>query len=414
VTETGISTSIQPHVPPPPTPHNEPRRKKGGKTKKKKAQQELTYDGLVQCIPCGVIISGIKMGEACLECKTPTVPYDVGGNGKQIMDILSTDGPCNCCHNKPQTNIPSPPTTNITPPPTANITTPPTPTSSPLTAPPTPTSSPQPGISRGVRGGLALPADEAEPAETPTEPCDEQMGDLEFSDDEPMIYNHDGEEDSDDDNDEAIDDDGDAVGKWDVRDTASRPGNLHKVEPMVNITNRTKLSEDETYYHNAVRCLELEMTEQEIMAVAPKKTMIRPALDSGAGEHVASADDVAAMTIRPSTGSKNNRHFVAANGQRIPNQGEVTMKLRDSSGDVTSTFQVAPVTRPLHSVSRMCDMDCEVKFTKTEGVVTKNGKVIARYPRVGGLYVAEFEAADKVMNDSPGNDSDFTRQGVKA
>jgi len=136
-------------------------------------------------------------------------------------------------------------------------------------------------------------------------------------------------------------------------------------------------------------------------------------LDSGAGEHVANADDVAAMTVRPSTGSKNNRHFVAANGQRIPNQGEVTMRLKGSSGDVTSTFQVAPVTRPLHSVSRMCDMDCEVKFTKKEGVVTKNGKVIARYPRVGGLYVAEFEAIDRAMADSPGNDSDFTRQGVK-
>ena len=170
---------------------------------------------------------------------------------------------------------------------------------------------------------------------------------------------------------------------------------------------------DETYYNDAVRCLELEMTEQEIMAVAPKKTMIRPALDSGAGEHVANADDVAAMTIRPSTGSKNNRHFVAANGQRIPNQGEVTMRLKGSSGDVTSTFQVAPVTRPLHSVSRMCDTDCEVKFTKHKGVVTKNGKVIARYPRVGGLYVAEFEAIDKAMADSPGNDSDFTRQGAK-
>ncbi len=149
------------------------------------------------------------------------------------------------------------------------------------------------------------------------------------------------------------------------------------------------------------------------MAVAPKKTMIRPALDSGAGEHVVNADDVTTLTIKPSAGSKNNRHFVAANGQRIPNQGEVTVKMKGNSGNVTSTFQVAPVTRPLHSVSRMCDMECEVEFTKHEGVVTKNGKVIAKYPRVGGLYVAEFEAMDKGATDSPGNDSDFTRQGTK-
>jgi hypothetical protein len=154
------------------------------------------------------------------------------------------------------------------------------------------------------------------------------------------------------------------------------------------------------------------MTEQEIMAVIPKKTIIRPALDSGAGEHVVNADDVAALTIRPSAGSQNKRHFVAANGQRIPNMGEVSMRMKGDNGNVSSTFQVAPVTRPLHSVSRMCDIGCEVRFNKDKGIVVKDGKIIAKYPRLGGLYVAEFEATDKVANDGPARDSDFVRQGT--
>ena len=164
---------------------------------------------------------------------------------------------------------------------------------------------------------------------------------------------------------------------------------------------------------DALRCLELEMTEQEIMAVAPRKVVIRPALDSGAGEHVVNADDVSTLTVKPSAGSQNKRHFVAANGQRIPNMGEVAMRLKGNNGNVNSTFQVAPVTRPLHSVSKMCDTGCEVRFNKERGLVVKDGKVIATYPRMGGLYVAEFEASDRDNDGAPGQPSGFTRQGAQ-
>ena len=90
------------------------------------------------------------------------------------------------------------------------------------------------------------------------------------------------------------------------------------------------------------------------------------------------------------------------------------MQMKGESGNVTSTFQVAPVTRPLHSVSRMCDSGCEVSFNKDRGEVTKNGKIIATYRRMGGLYVAEFEASDKENNGgTPDQPSGFVRQGVK-
>ena len=51
------------------------------------------------------------------------------------------------------------------------------------------------------------------------------------------------------------------------------------------------------------------------------------------------------------------------------------------------------------------------RFDKDKGIVVKDGKVIATYPRLGGLYVAESEATDK--DGDPGNDADFARQGVR-
>jgi len=67
------------------------------------------------------------------------------------------------------------------------------------------------------------------------------------------------------------------------------------------------------------------------------------------------------------------------------------------------------VTRPLHSVSRMCDEGCEVMFTKTEAIVKKNGKVVSRYPRKGGLYVRSV----KIRAGSNSRPKGFTRPSPK-
>ena len=61
------------------------------------------------------------------------------------------------------------------------------------------------------------------------------------------------------------------------------------------------------------------------------------------------------------------------------------------------------VTRPLHSISMVCDNNFDVVFTKTEGlvipaglldevlaVVRKKAQVRATYKRKGGLYVAKM------------------------
>jgi hypothetical protein len=114
-------------------------------------------------------------------------------------------------------------------------------------------------------------------------------------------------------------------------------------------------------------------------------------MDSGAGDHVASPEDVEGFAIEESPNSKAGRNFVAANGGKIRNHGQSTVKMRTTNGKrVASTFQVADVTRPLYSVSKLCDAGYDVAFSKTEATVKKDGKLIHKFHREGGLYVCEM------------------------
>ena len=93
------------------------------------------------------------------------------------------------------------------------------------------------------------------------------------------------------------------------------------------------------------------------------------------------------------------------------------MTLEQENGrEIDGTFQVADVTRPLHSTSRICDNKHEILFTAGEATVVPEGslsrflgqvRAVAKYPRLGGLYVAKMKAK------APRKKSGFTRQGPK-
>ena len=92
-------------------------------------------------------------------------------------------------------------------------------------------------------------------------------------------------------------------------------------------------------------------------------------LDSGAGEHVADRIDAPGYMVTESDGSKRGQNFLAAGGHKMPNQGEMCLRLVVPNGnradeERSSIFQVAAVTRPLWSVSKICDKGHWVKFTK--------------------------------------------------
>ena len=90
----------------------------------------------------------------------------------------------------------------------------------------------------------------------------------------------------------------------------------------------------------------------------------------------------------------------------MPNQGEVHLRLQTKTGrDINTTFQVAKVTRPLWSVARICDAGFKVVFdAKGAEVLTRKGKVVCRFERVGNLYKAKLRLRNP-------NHEGFARQG---
>ena len=122
-------------------------------------------------------------------------------------------------------------------------------------------------------------------------------------------------------------------------------------------------------------------------------------LDSGCCEHVMDLGDAPGYAgfIGESSGSKRKQNFIVGNGQKVPNEGQLVLNLESDLGGSkrrhTSTFQVAEVTRPLMSVSRVCDQGMRCIFEDTHALIVNksNGKEVTRFERVGGLYVARMK-----------------------
>jgi hypothetical protein len=161
------------------------------------------------------------------------------------------------------------------------------------------------------------------------------------------------------------------------------------------------LSSDHKEYHafisdevieDMLKVFEVDDTQELLTAAEAQPRVIRVALDSGAGDHVASPDDMEGFLVEESPGSKASKHFIAANGERIRNQGQVQAQMHHAGLGTTfgSTFQVANVSRPLYSVSKMCDTGATVTINAQKALVHKHGKLLAQFDRHGGLYLAEF------------------------
>ena len=83
---------------------------------------------------------------------------------------------------------------------------------------------------------------------------------------------------------------------------------------------------------------------------------IEAVMDSGAAESVAPADIAPWVPISESVGSKRGQTYMSACGEKLPNLGEKQMKVWTNEGKpAMATFQCADVTRPLCSVSKICD-----------------------------------------------------------
>ena len=114
------------------------------------------------------------------------------------------------------------------------------------------------------------------------------------------------------------------------------------------------------------------------------------ALDSGCTDNVCHPGDVPGYVVE-SPGSRCGQGFLVGNGERVPNAGQAHLCLQTGGpmiNTITSTFQIADVTRPLMYVG---DEGLIVEFAKERATVYDKSKrpvrVFERQP--GGLYVAK-------------------------
>ena len=148
--------------------------------------------------------------------------------------------------------------------------------------------------------------------------------------------------------------------------------------------------------------------EEETLAPAVEEPEFYPMnviLDSGASDHVASKEDIPGQLVVPSVGSKARRNYVDASGNPIPNQGESTIAMQLPAGnarvnDAEATFQVADVSRPLLSASKICEKGNDVLCRKDAAyVLDANSKVIAKFEKRNGLYVATLSIKNPKYKD---------------
>ena len=134
--------------------------------------------------------------------------------------------------------------------------------------------------------------------------------------------------------------------------------------------------------------------EEEVNHIRAEKkwAKLEAVVDSGAAESVAPAAMAPWVPTRPSDGSKRGQCYMSANGAKLPNLGEKHFSMVTTEGNLAeATFQVADVTRPLCSVTKICDRGNRVAFD-SEGGYIENFATGARtrFMRQNNVYVMEM------------------------
>jgi hypothetical protein len=119
---------------------------------------------------------------------------------------------------------------------------------------------------------------------------------------------------------------------------------------------------------------------------------IKGVMDSGASESVAHPSMCPQYRVKPSAGSNAGQKYVSASGDVIANLGEQLLDAETDDGMSSRIrYQSADVSRPLNSVSEICDAGGTdgqyVVFSKYGGVIM-NLETGRRTPfeRVDGIY----------------------------
>ena len=119
-------------------------------------------------------------------------------------------------------------------------------------------------------------------------------------------------------------------------------------------------------------------------------------MDSGASAPVAPPSMLPNVAVVPSEGSRRGQRFTSASKHKLKNLGEQKIQACSEEGqDLEVLFQIAGVSKPLVSVSSICERGNRVIFGRSGGVVKsiKTGHEIP-FHRKNGIYVLSMWMAD--------------------
>ena len=143
----------------------------------------------------------------------------------------------------------------------------------------------------------------------------------------------------------------------------------------------------------------------------PEWTRIRTVMDSGAAESVGPPSMAPEVPIRESPGSRMNRAYVAAGGERIPNMGQKVLTVVTNEGrEAKAVYQVAEVTRPLTAVGSTCDRGNVVVYGPHGGcIINRETGLQTDFERRGGIY--ELDLWIQTASSGEEYQRDFPRLG---
>ena len=141
----------------------------------------------------------------------------------------------------------------------------------------------------------------------------------------------------------------------------------------------------------------------DLMGATTEEVTVSVAMDSGAVANAIHPDELPCdAQPEPNT---TGRHFVGANNTRIEKYGTCTTSLEGEHGAVDCNWQLADVSRPLHSLSSIAgpidgpgrqdvifnNRICAVVPPGVVDEILKTVKPVAQYNRQGNLYVAKMK-----------------------
>ena len=149
----------------------------------------------------------------------------------------------------------------------------------------------------------------------------------------------------------------------------------------------------------SIDAIEYSDGDNALCTGAPVVVKIDVAMDSAAADHVIDPEQLPSdATFEPNT---TNNHFVGANDSHIERYGSCKTIMNTCGGRVGCNWQLAAVSRALHSVGVVCGpkvgpakqdvlFNNEKCYVVAPGIVAKimeHCKAVAEYDREGNLYI---------------------------